>query len=54
MVAVEETGEPGGCVGTEVQLFEHSDAAAVAHLGSDDVLHMDGREVARVDIVETK
>jgi hypothetical protein len=52
-IAVEESVKPGGMVRTERDLFDDADTLAVAHRGPDDVRYMYGRELGRVEIVET-
>jgi hypothetical protein len=40
-------------VGAESDLFHDADAATVAHLRDDKVLQVDGREVGRLEVVES-
>jgi hypothetical protein len=52
-VTVEESRKPSGLMRTEGDLLDDADATAIAHLGKDDVLQMDGSEIGGVEIVET-
>ena len=52
-VAVEKPRQPCGLVRTEGDLLNDTDAAAVTHLGDNEVLQVNGGKVGRIEVVET-
>jgi hypothetical protein len=51
-MTVQQARESAWLVGSDGDLLDDADAAAVAHRGDDEVLHVDGREVERIEDFE--